>query len=411
MRLAVFTNQFPTPVSTFIARDIRGLIESGIDVELFAIYPLDPSLWCCVPEILNENVLPRTKIHHIALAKCLKATRLWQPSKLRSFLSDTFSISVSAAKCGGEAFAKSVYVFPKAWGWAEEYGARYDHVLAYWGNYTATCAYLFHRLLPSSIPFSVFVHAGIDLFLHRVYLREKLLAATNIITCSDFNRSFIREQFADIWHILSEKMHVHYHGLDLASFPFKRENRSPKRVLAVGRLDEFKGFEYLLHALRELSLRNVDCELELVGNGTEAHALKRLTNALGIEDRVTFRSWVGPDEIPAIMSQAAVLVHPSSKLGDGVPNVIKEAMAIGTPVIGSNIAGIPELLQGGKHGILVPPKDVKALADAIQNLLADCNLRETLAASARKHSVEHFNMWRNGQSLADVLHSGSKQLH
>src|SRR5439155_4645260 len=152
-------------------------------------------------------------------------------------------------------------------------------------------------------------------------------------------------------------------------------------------------------------------ELELVGDGKEKNSLIKLATALEISQRVRFRGWVQPQEIPAIMSQAAVLVHPSSKLGDGVPNVIKEAMAIGTPVIGSNIAGIPELLQGGKHGILVPPKDVKALADAIQNLLADCNLRETLAASARKHSVEHFNMWRNGQSLADVLHSGSKHLH
>jgi glycosyltransferase involved in cell wall biosynthesis len=390
---------------------MRGLIEAGIDIEVFPIYPLDPTLWRYVPDILNEKILPRNKVHHVTLPQCLKAAKFWPPKKLSYFLRDTAWISSSAIKSGIEPFTKSNYVFLKAWTWAQEYGTQYDHVLAYWGNYTATCAYLFRRLLPSPIPFSIFLHAGIDLYLNRVFLREKLLAADHIITCSDFNRSFINEQFPDIWDNLSEKLHVHYHGVDLTTFPFCQDGRSSRKILAVGRIDEWKGFEFLLHAIKELKVRNVDCELELVGDGKEASSLKRLAADLEIGDQVTFRGWVGSEEIPAIMRQATVLVHPSSKLGDGVPNVIKEAMAIGTPVIGSNIAGIPELLQGGKHGILVPPKDVKALADAIQNLLADCNLRETLAASARKHSVEHFNMWRNGQSLADVLHSGSKQLH
>ena len=65
MRLAVFTNQFPNRVSTFFARDIRGLIESGIDIDVFPLYPLDPALWCYVPEILNETILPRSKCHHL----------------------------------------------------------------------------------------------------------------------------------------------------------------------------------------------------------------------------------------------------------------------------------------------------------------------------------------------------------
>jgi glycosyltransferase involved in cell wall biosynthesis len=410
MRLAVFTNQFPTRVSTFFARDMRGLIEAGIDIEVFPIYPLDPTLWCYVPDLLDENVLPRSKVHHLALPEAFRAAKFWPPKKLTSFLRDTASISTAAIKSGIESFAKTNYVYLQAWTWAQQYETHYDHVLAYWGNYTATCAYLFRRLLPSSIPFTIFLHAGIDLYLNRVFLREKLLAANNIITCSDFNRLFIKEQFPDIWNTLAGKLHVHYHGLDLTAFPFKEGKRAARKVLAVGRIDEFKGFDYLLHAISELRARKVDCQLELVGDGKEANSLKRLAAALEITDRVNFRGWVRPEEIPSIMSEATIFVHPSSKLGDGVPNVIKESMAMGIPVIGSEIAGIPELLKGGELGVLVPPKDVKALAEAIENLLSNRVQREKYALLARRYAVDNFDLWRNGQCLAEVLHSRQNQV-
>jgi colanic acid/amylovoran biosynthesis glycosyltransferase len=238
-----------------------------------------------------------------------------------------------------------------------------------------------------------------------VFLRQKLLAATNIITCSDFNRSFIKNHFSDIWSDLSNKVHVHYHGLDFTAFSPELNHRPSGKLVAVGRLDEWKGFEYLLHAMRELMRRRVDCELEFVGDGKEKNSLAKLAKDLQISDKVGFRGWVMPEEVPAIMSQATILVHPSSKLGDGVPNVIKEAMALGTPVVGSDIAGIPELLRGGELGVLVPPTNVTALADAIQNLLANAPLRDKYAAAARKHAVENFDLWRNGEALANVLRS------
>src|SRR5215831_12109758 len=96
MRLAVFTNQFPTRVSTFFARDMRGLIDAGIDIDVFPIYPLDPTLWCYVPEILNERILPRNKVHHLTLPQCLKSAKFWPSSELNAFLRDTGAISASA---------------------------------------------------------------------------------------------------------------------------------------------------------------------------------------------------------------------------------------------------------------------------------------------------------------------------
>jgi len=409
MRIAVFTNQFPGPVSTFFARDMRGLLEAGVELDIFSFYPLEARLWQYVPDILNESVLPKTKIHHISFTQSLRSAGPWPLRNAVAFLRDTAAVSASAARSGVEPLAKSIYVSLKAWTLSKQYAADYDHILAYWGNYAATCAYIFHRLKAEGIPYSMFLHAGIDLYKHSVYMREKLLYADNIITCSEFNREFMRRHYPDIFPELSDKIYVHHHGLDLAEYRFEQNSRPPRKIIAVGRPDKQKGFEYLLRATPELTSRGLDIDIEFVGPGEEAESLKSLTHELNISEKVRFRGWLLPEEVRSAIRQASVLAHPSSELWDGVPNVIKEAMALGTPVVASNLAGIPELLGNGENGILVPPKDVKALADAIEMLLRNDALRRRYADAARRHAEEKFDYRRNGRRLANILHSTSRR--
>jgi len=403
MRLAVFTNQFPGPVCTFFARDMRGIIEAGIEIDVFPIYPLDPTLWRYVPDILNEKVLPRNRVHHLTIGESLRKAKISSPKKLGRFLTDAVSVSASAIRYGMEPLAKSSYACLKAWVWARRNVDVYDHVLAYWGNYAATSAYLFHRLANSWSPFSLFLHAGLDLYRTPLFMRQKLLYADNIITCSDFNDQFIREHYSDIAGLLTKKIYVHHHGLDLAEFSFHENGRVPRKVIAVGRMEKAKGFDYLIRAAHQLKQSGVDINVELVGDGREAQYLKALSSELNVNDRVTFRGWLTADETREAMKEASILVHPSPDLGDGVPNVIKECMALGTPVIASSIAGIPELLDGGNNGVLVPARDIDALSRAIRRLLANNDQRLTLAASARKYVEEKFDLWPNGKRLAQLL--------
>jgi glycosyltransferase involved in cell wall biosynthesis len=111
------------------------------------------------------------------------------------------------------------------------------------------------------------------------------------------------------------------------------------------------------------------------------------------------------------MRTATILVHPSADIGDAVPTVIKEAAALGLPVIGTSVAGIPELLDQGKCGVLVPPRDVKALSDAMERLLKDEALRHRYAADARAYAEEKFDLWVNGRSLAQQLVSTVRGAH
>lgn len=402
MRLAVFTSKYPARVATFFERDMRALLEAGMDIDVFPIYPLDSSLWGYSHDTPNEEVLSRAKIHHLSLAESLKMARPYPARKLGTYLLDVASTGVSAGRYGVASLAKTAYVMPKAWAWAQKHGNDYDHVLAYWGNYSATCAYAFHRLIERPIPFTIWLHAGADLYETPVYLRQKLLYADQIITCCAFNRTFLSEHYQDIFPAISQKINVCYHGVDFADFPYQPHGHQPHKIIAVGRLSQEKGFSYLLRAVQRLISRGVNVEVEFVGDGEEAESLKSLANRLNIADKVQFRGWLKFSAVQAAMREATMLVHPSDGLGDGLPNVVREAMALGTPVIASHVAGIHEALDDG-CGRLVPPRDVSALEYAIENLLTDPRLRRSFADAARKRAEEKFDMWRNGQNLARIL--------
>ncbi|PYO40078.1 MAG: hypothetical protein DMD33_18890 [Gemmatimonadetes bacterium] len=403
MRLAVFTSKYPARVATFFERDMRGLLDAGVELDIFPMYPLDALLWRYSLDLLNELLLPRNRVHHLGLWESVRRARPWRRSGFGVALSDAAAVTASAARFGLVPLAKTVYVLPKAWAWAAAHADRYDHILAYWGNYSATCAYAFHRLIGRPIPFSIWLHAGVDLYRTPVYMRQKLAYADSVITCCEFNRSYLAQHYADLSPPITERVHVCYHGLDLAHFPYQPEGRPPARVLAVGRLARHKGFDCLLRAARLLGDRGVSVEIEFVGDGDERRTLERLAAELQIAKHVTFRGWLKFDDVRRAMSAATVLVHPSDGLGDGLPNVLREAMALGTPVIASNVAGIPEALDDGRCGLLVPAKDVGGFADAIARVLGDPALRQTLALRGRQRTEQMFDMWRNGARLADHL--------
>src|SRR2546428_10832136 len=375
LRLAVFTNRFPGKVCTFFARDMRALVEAGVEIDIFPIYPLEPDLWRYVPETLSERTQPRERDHHGSTGLLLRSLGPARTNGLRTFLRDATAITVAAARAGLGPLAKSVYVLPLGWAWARLLETRYDHVLAYWGNYAGTCAYIYHRLAAPHVPFSLYLHAGNDLFINQVFLREKLLYADSIVTECEFNRQYMRERFPDIFPAIAHKIHVNLMGLDFGEFPYQPDNRNPRRVIGVGRLHRAKGYDFLLRAIAELSRRGLDVECELVGDGDEAAPLRALADELGIRDRVIFRGGVGFREARSALLQAAAPGHPPSAVGDRKPNGIQEAVALGTPAVASDVAGIPELLDGGRCGILVPPRDVSPLAGPLEPAAPNPRLR------------------------------------
>jgi len=403
MRLAVFTNQFPGRTVTFFARDMRALIEAGASVDIFPFYPPNPALWASVPDLLNERILPRERVHHLSLGAALAppAPGWWR--RLPRFLSDVAAVEAGSLRHGFEPVAKGAYVALKAWAWAQRHAAgSYDHVLAYWGNHAATAAYLFHRLTDATIPFSMIVHARMDLYRKPAYLAPKLLYADNLFLVCEYNRRYIADRYPKLFPRLAPKIHIHHLGLDLDAVRRDATPRPPARLVGVGRLEPLKGFDHLLRAADLLRRRGIDVTVDLVGGGEDEPRLRRLTGELGLEQAVTFRGWLPPDAVLDAMRGASILVHPSVA-PDAMPTVLKEAIAVGTPVVASRLAGIPEILDEGRCGVLVPPGDAGAIAAAVERLLTDAPVRARYVAAGRAHAERTFDLWVNGRRLAERL--------
>jgi colanic acid/amylovoran biosynthesis glycosyltransferase len=402
VRVAVFTAKYPAKVATFFERDMRALRQAGLDIDVFSIDTLEEDLWQYSHELLDDG-LPRASVHHLGIGASI--TRVPGSVSARA-LKDAATVMWSAMKFGPAPVAKTAYVMPKAWAWAAKHGHRYDHVLGYWGNYAGTCAYLFHRMMNRpEVPFTIWLHAGVDLYRTPVFMRQKLDYADNIVTCCEFNTGFIAKTFGQA---TADRVHVCHHGLDLREFAFRPEGRPSNVVMAVGRLAAHKGFDYLFAAAKILKDRGTEIVVDLVGDGPERKTLERLAQDLGIEAQVKYRGWLKFDGARDAMAEATVLVHPSDGLGDGLPNVIRESMALGTPVIASNVAGIPDALRDG-CGVLVPPKNAEALADAIEKTLKDEAERLRMAGRARRRVEERYDLWQNGARLAALMKNSSRR--
>lgn len=403
MRLAVFTNQFPARLSTFFARDMRALLDAGIEIDILPLYPLDASLWAWVPADLGPAALPPRRVHHLSRLAGIALPGAAQRPRLGGFVRDVARVERAAAAYGPEPLVKSAYAALKAWAWFERLGAeRYDHVLAYWGNYSATAAYLFHRAAGRSVPFSMFVHARMDLYRKPAFLVEKMLYADTVFLVCDFNRRYLAQHYPADFALLEPKLRTHHIGIDLAAVEFAPGPRPPARLLAVGRLEPLKGYRELLQTVALLAERGRPVELELIGGGPQERELRRLADQLGIAASVRFAGWRKPAEVLAAMRRATLFVHAPVAL-DAMPTVLKEALAVGTPAIGSDLAGIPEILDGGRCGVLVPPGDVAALAEAIAGLLGAPDRRAELARRGREHASRMFDARSNGARLAEAL--------
>lgn len=200
---------------------------------------------------------------------------------------------------------------------------------------------------------------------------------------------------------------THRIGVDTARFsPAGLESRTPI-VLAVGRFVEHKGFEYLIDAISLVQRANFDVELVLIGAGpNEAKLRARAESKLR---RFSMPGVLPPAAVAGWMQRARVMVVPSvtahSGAAEGLGMTGVEALASGLPVVGSDLGGIPEVVVEGETGLLVPERDVERLADRIKRLLDDDGLWARLAAGARAHAVESFDLERQTAALEEDIYA------
>ncbi|MEO1315007.1 MAG: glycosyltransferase [Pseudomonadota bacterium] len=189
-----------------------------------------------------------------------------------------------------------------------------------------------------------------------------------------------------------------YHGLDLSRFPAppeRRDREGPLRLLSVGRLVEKKGYNVLLAALSALP-RDLDWRFEHIGGGKLADALAAEAERRGLSDRIHWLGKRDQRDVIAALRRADLFLLPSRIAGDGdrdgLPNVLMEAASQRLPIVSTAVSAIPEFIRDGREGLLVPPGDADALADAISRIAVDEALASGLAAAAYARLRDAFGM-------------------
>ncbi|MEM9141173.1 MAG: glycosyltransferase family 4 protein, partial [Pseudomonadota bacterium] len=186
----------------------------------------------------------------------------------------------------------------------------------------------------------------------------------------------------------NKKITLVYHGLDLTRFPDPPGLRVPDgtlRLLSVGRLVEKKGYDVLLDALARLP-EGLDWHFDHIGGGALSDDVLTQADALGLSARITWHGKQAQDAVIAALRRSDLFVLPSRIADDGdrdgLPNVLMEAASQRLAILSTAVSAIPEFIESGTHGLLVPPNDAGALTDAIATLGADWMLRQRFADAA-----------------------------
>ncbi len=274
------------------------------------------------------------------------------------------------------------------------------HLHAHFASAATTVARLAARL--AGVPYSFTAHAK-DVFHDDVRdddLRAKIADAADVVTISDFNLAHLRGRFGPA----AARVRRVYNGLDLDAFPYRPPADRPPVVAAVGRLVEKKGFGDLLDAVAVLRSAGRALRVQLVGTGPLAADLAAQVTRLGLQDTVTMTGALTQDEVRAVVGSAAVFAAPCVVGGDGnrdgLPTVLLEAMALGTPCVATPVTGIPEVVEHERTGLLVPEHAPADLAAAVGRLLDDAALRTRLATAARHRIETDFDARRQAAGVA-----------
>lgn len=370
-RIGYVLKMYPRFSETFVLTEVLSLEEAGASLEIFSLRPpVDarfhadlarvqaPVTWVDSSSVRASEAWLRLRDAAARLPRL--------PGMLPELLEADARDALQAVAVADAAVARGL-----------------DHLHAHFGSVATTVARLAARL--AGITYSFTAHAK-DVFHESVDdddLRRKLRDAAAVVTVSAYNVAHLRERFGDD----AAGVRQVNNGIDLDAFAWRSPRQRPQHVVAVGRLVEKKGFGDLLDAVHLLAASGDPVTCDVVGSGPLLEQLEARVETLGLTDRVRLLGPRTQGEVREAVAAAAVMAAPcvvgDDGNRDGLPTVLLEAMALGTPVVSTPVTGIPEVVRDGDTGLIVPERDPAALAVALRRLLDDADLRERTARAAR----------------------------
>lgn len=394
-RVGYVLKMYPRLSETFVLTEILALEDRGAELEVFSLRPpVDGHFHEALARVRAPVTYLPVPYRPLPLWETLRRGEAALPGRVGAALPDLLATDPADA---AQAVELACLVAER----------RLDHLHAHFGSLATSVARLAARLAEVGYSFTAHAkdifHADVD----PADLRRKLADAAAVVTVSDYNLRFLRARYGAAAHGVRRV----YNGLDLDELDFGSPVSRPAVVAGVGRLVEKKGFADLVSAVALLHDAGREVRLDLVGGGPEEEALRRQVAGLGLEDRVRLHGPLPQGATRRVVREAAALAAPCVVAADGnrdgLPTVLLEGLALGTPVVSTPVTGVPEAVRDGVTGLLVPEHDPVALAGALDLLVSDAGLRCRLAVAGRAHVERHFDVRRNAATLHGLLDSAA----
>ena len=398
--IAVVLKGYPRLSETFIAQELHALEERGLPLALYSLrHPTDRE----VHPIHDEIRAPVVYLPEYLYREPVRVFRGWLLSRRLPGYRQVVAMwwrdlrrdpTASRTRRLGQAFVL-----------AAELPA---HIVALHAHFLHTPASVTrYAALLRGLPWSCSAHAKDIWTTPEWEKREKLEDCAWMTTCTEVNARHLRDLARP-----GRVVDLNYHGIDTRRFPPPPDRNAmsdgsdegrPVRILAVGRAVDKKGFDDLLAALARVGPQ-LRWRLTHIGGGPMLGQLKELARRLGIEDRIEWRGAQAQEAVLDAYRAADIFALPCRVSDDGdrdgLPNVLLEAQSQKLPCVSTRISGIPELIEHERTGLLVEPRAIDALSDALSRLIADPALRRRLGEGGFARTTQLFSVEAGADRLA-----------
>ncbi len=404
IKVGYVLKRYPRYSETFVVNEILAHEAVGLDIEIFALRPPCDTHFQNIISKVRASVSYVPKPIQSQISQFIQSTSPTPASYFWAQLQETAVVIPDFwSKLASAMGEKTTVVYQAAWLAKAIIQRQVTHLHAHFGSVATSVARLAAHF--ADIPYTFTAHAK-DIFHNSVDsedMSRKIKDSRAVITVSDYNVNYLQEVCGQV----ADKVQRIYNGLDLTQFDYQSPHHRPPRILFVGRLVEKKGLPILIKACALLQQWGVEFGCQIVGIGELAGQLSSQIHQHQLTDKISLLGACPQNKVFKLMQQASVFTAPYiiGKDGnrDGLPTVLLEAMALGTPCVATDVTGIPELIRHGQTGLIVAQEDELALAKALQKLLQDSALRVSIATSARQLIEAEFDVQINSRLLRQMF--------
>jgi colanic acid/amylovoran biosynthesis glycosyltransferase len=390
MKIAYFVLQFPALSETFVLNQITGLIDLGHSVDIYALRRTrDKYLH---PDIIKYQLLDRTKYFEMPKKRFLRIISGFKIAKRMLMTRPRLAFnSINPFINGYQAISLKLLHL------AACFDKPYDIMHCHFGPVGRIGSLLKDIEAPIKKYLTSFHAADLTVYLRKNDRNsyQQLFKNCDLILPISYRwKDKLIELGCD-----KQKIKVHRMGVNCKLFNYKKRG-FPKdgaiKLISVARLVEKKGIEYGIRAISNLIKENKKLEYNIVGDGPLKTNLYELIKKMNIKDNVRLLGKKTQNEVRNLLDQSHILLAPSvtAENGDqeGIPVALMEAMAMGLPVISTQHSGIPELIENGVSGLLVPERDVEALTEALRFSLNNPSICEKYSGKARSRIEQEYDI-------------------